>query len=167
MDAGLLLVFNANGVAASSPGLRGTRYPGNGSQNDNQPQRGCGLTECGFGLSTMEAGTALRFTDPFVFGSQSRPPCLLFRGLKARPVPPSSLRIDQAYSPHSYRGTANPGRWPGLVESAPLVLQNRPTPRSPSSAINRKPPPYISFTHRPFSASSLRAADPPTFLACL
>ena len=49
----MLPVFNANGVAASSPGLRGTRYPGNRSQNDNQPQRGCGLTERDFGLGTM------------------------------------------------------------------------------------------------------------------
>ena len=69
----MLPVFNANGVAASSPGLRGTRYPGNRSQNDNQPQRGCGLTERGVGLSTMEAGTALRFSDMCVFGSQGRP----------------------------------------------------------------------------------------------
>ena len=29
--------------------------------------------------------------------------------------PASSLRIDRAYSPLSYRGTATPGRWPGLV----------------------------------------------------
>ena len=69
----MLPVFNANGVAASSPGLRGTRYPGNRSQNDNQPQRGCGLTGRGVGLSTIEAGTALRFSDRCVFGSQGRP----------------------------------------------------------------------------------------------
>ena len=33
---------NPNGIPASSPGLRGTSYPGNAIQHSRQPQRGCG-----------------------------------------------------------------------------------------------------------------------------
>ncbi len=35
---------NPKGIPASSPGLRGTSYPGNTSSNLVQPQRGCGLS---------------------------------------------------------------------------------------------------------------------------
>jgi len=39
--AGRSLPSNPNGIPPSSPGLRGTSYPGNMSPNPAQPQRGC------------------------------------------------------------------------------------------------------------------------------
>jgi len=35
-------LFNPEGIASSSPGLRGTSCPGDSEQNGHQPQRGCG-----------------------------------------------------------------------------------------------------------------------------
>ena len=91
IDARILPVLNANGVAASSPGLRGTRYPGNGSQNDNQPQRGCGLTERGVCLSTMKDATALRKhlddTSPLLRHAKHRPVVMTLLGPMTFPWP--------------------------------------------------------------------------------
>ena len=48
----------ANGVPSSSPGLRGTRYPGTRPHHRSQPQRGCAPFAARF---TPPDGTALRF----------------------------------------------------------------------------------------------------------
>jgi|GEM_PF-5952659 len=56
--------MNADGVPPSSPGLRGTRYPGNPSPCMPQPQRGCARDD---NRPPAPGGTALRFdfsTDP-------------------------------------------------------------------------------------------------------
>jgi hypothetical protein len=50
--------MNANGVPTSSPGLRGTRYPGSWSRQTSQPPRGCAPNDA---RSAMPDGTALRF----------------------------------------------------------------------------------------------------------
>jgi hypothetical protein len=50
--------MNAKGVPPSSPGLRGTRYPGSSSRKIPQPQRGCAPCDV---ATTNPAGTALRF----------------------------------------------------------------------------------------------------------
>jgi hypothetical protein len=50
--------MNANGVPTSSPGLRGTRYPGLWFRKMIQPQRGC--APCDAALAIPD-GTALRF----------------------------------------------------------------------------------------------------------
>lgn len=50
--------MNANGVSPSSPGLRGTRYPGSLTRKTSQPQRGC--APCDDRLTPSD-GTALRF----------------------------------------------------------------------------------------------------------
>jgi hypothetical protein len=62
----------ANGVPSSSPGLRGTRYPGLWSRKMPQPQRGC--TPCDV-ATTIPDGTALRF-DTSPAHSQGRPHCI-------------------------------------------------------------------------------------------
>jgi hypothetical protein len=41
MAAYRVTLFYANGVPSSSPGLRGTRYPGTRPNPTIQPQRGC------------------------------------------------------------------------------------------------------------------------------
>ena len=64
--------MNANGVPSSSPGLRGTRYPGTPSPHTSQPQRGCAPCDV---RSTPPDGTALRF-DISVAHSQGRPHCI-------------------------------------------------------------------------------------------
>src|SRR6266446_5455811 len=38
----LTRIFNPKGIASSSPGLRGTSYPGESGRTEFQPQRGCG-----------------------------------------------------------------------------------------------------------------------------
>jgi hypothetical protein len=53
-------LFNANGVSSSSPGLRGTRYPGTSSDHASQPQRGCAPCDV---ATTNPDGTALRFNS--------------------------------------------------------------------------------------------------------
>jgi hypothetical protein len=64
--------MNANGVPPSSPGLRGTRYPGKPSPHTFQPQRGCAPLDA---RSTPPDGTALRF-DSSPAHSQGRPHCI-------------------------------------------------------------------------------------------
>jgi len=51
---------NANGVPPSSPGLRGTRYPGTPSPDESQPQRGCAPCDA---VPTNPDGTVLRFNS--------------------------------------------------------------------------------------------------------
>ena len=48
----LTRLANPNGIGASSPGLRGTSYPGSGQGRHRQPQRGCG---CGRGTASTAA----------------------------------------------------------------------------------------------------------------
>jgi hypothetical protein len=60
---------HANGVPASSPGWRGTRYPGTTPEPMGQPQRGCGPYNA---HPAPTAGTAWRF-DPLANLSQGRP----------------------------------------------------------------------------------------------
>ena len=63
------IAINANGVPASSPWLRGTRYPGTPCPHMIQPHRGCVPNDA----RTAETNvTALRF-DVFGTGSQGRP----------------------------------------------------------------------------------------------
>jgi len=66
-------LFNANGVAPSSPGLRGTRYPGITSPNAIQPQRGCAPNDMRF---VPTDGTALRFAFSRRVHPQGRPHCI-------------------------------------------------------------------------------------------
>jgi len=37
----LTRILNPKGIVPSSPGLRGTSYPGSASEKPHQPQRGC------------------------------------------------------------------------------------------------------------------------------
>ena len=48
--------FSPNGAAASSPGLRGTSYPGNLRQNHHQPQRGCVIFRSTIGHNPVGVG---------------------------------------------------------------------------------------------------------------
>ena len=59
----------ANGVPSSSPGLRGTRYPGSSPRKTTQPQRGCGPCDA---TPVNPDGTALRF-GMLANHSQGRP----------------------------------------------------------------------------------------------
>jgi hypothetical protein len=64
--------MNANGVPSSSPGLRGTRYPGTRPHQTTQPQRGCAPCDV---RSTPSDGTALRFNISLAH-TQGRPHCI-------------------------------------------------------------------------------------------
>ena len=64
--------MNANGVPSSSPGLRGTRYPGLWSRKTPQPQRGCAPCDA---PPAIADGTALRF-DVSPAHTQGRPHCI-------------------------------------------------------------------------------------------
>ena len=64
--------MNANGVSLSSPGLRGTRYPGLWSRKTPQPQRGCAPCDA---PPAIADGTALRF-DVSPAHTQGRPQCI-------------------------------------------------------------------------------------------
>jgi hypothetical protein len=64
--------MNANGVPPSSPGLRGTRYPGLWFRKMIQPQRGCAPCDA---RHTPQDGTALRF-DISPAHTQGRPHCI-------------------------------------------------------------------------------------------
>jgi len=57
----------ANGVQPSSPGLRGTRYPGTPAAHEFQPQRGCGPYVSSRALETERTAT-LATLDGFLTG---------------------------------------------------------------------------------------------------
>ena len=63
-------LFTANGVVPSSPGLRGTRYPGIMRPNAIQPHRGCAPNDI---RSVPAGGTALRFNISRRVHPQGRP----------------------------------------------------------------------------------------------
>lgn len=63
------IAINANGVPASSPGLRGTRYPGTSCPHMIQPHRGCVRVNT---RTAPSDGTALRFAARAA-QSQGRP----------------------------------------------------------------------------------------------
>ena len=66
------ITIYANGVPSSSPGLRGTRYPGKSSPHASQPQRGCVRIAV---RHPALGGTALRF-NIVATDSQGRPHCI-------------------------------------------------------------------------------------------
>lgn len=57
----------ANGVPSSSPGLRGTRYPGSSPRKTSQPQRGCGHAVSSRALEAERTKT-LTALDGFLTG---------------------------------------------------------------------------------------------------
>ena len=103
-------VPNANGVPPSSPGLRGTRYPGSSPRKTSQPQRGCGPCDAAFATPD---GTALRFGS--LVAHEPRVGLIAFGQPWAEGRKPVGLGISYANgvptSSPGLRGT----RYPGLL----------------------------------------------------
>ena len=60
-------LYYANGVPSSSPGLRGTRYPGSSPRKMSQPQRGCAHAVTSRALENERTST-LTALDGFLTG---------------------------------------------------------------------------------------------------
>jgi len=128
-------LFNANGVQPSSPGLRGTRYPGSSSHPTSQPQRGCVPCDA---RSTPPGGTALRFN-----GSRTRP--------QGRP---HCIRPTLGWRAIS-RWDINHGAW-----DAHLFNANGVPPSSPGLRGTRYPGITVAHVNRPDANQPHRCCAP-------
>jgi hypothetical protein len=127
--------MNANGVPPSSPGLRGTRYPGFtvahlNRPNTHQPHRGCASNDL---RSVPAGGTALRFDISRRAHSQGRPHCIR-PTLGWRAISRWDMN-DGALDAHVFNAngvsSSSPGlrdtRYPGITVAHP----NRPDANQP------------------------------------